>query len=65
MHDESTLGHGRERRPHRPRFRASHLGEASGVVVDRTNGSCLGSDSVGRLTVEIGPCDIHARFLAR
>lgn len=63
MYDESTLGRSRERRHHRPRFRASHLGEASGVVVDRAHGSCVGPDTVGRLAVEIRPCDIHSRFL--
>jgi hypothetical protein len=63
MYDESTLGRSRERRHHRPWFRASHLGEASGVVVDRAHGSCVGPDTVGRLAVEIRPCDIHSRFL--
>ena len=65
MYDESTLGRSRERRHHRPRFRASHLGEASGVVVDRAHGSCVGPGTVRRLAVEIRPCDMHLDFSAR
>ena len=64
MYDASTLGRNRVGRQHRPRFRVSHVGEASGAVIDRAHCSCVTVSlrTIGRPMAEIGPATYKLRL---